>query len=111
MNWIEINTIDQLAELEQASNKNLVLIFKHSTSCSISMASLNRLQRSYKPEELMGVKTYILDLLSYRNISNAIAKKFEVQHESPQAILLKNGKVVYSASHFDIDYQAILKAR
>lgn len=108
MNWTSINSFHQLEEISSASNEMAVLIFKHSTSCSISGAALNRLERNFKPEEWSGIKTYFLDLLSFRDISKAIADKFEVAHESPQAILIKDGKAVYSASHFDIDYRAIL---
>ena len=110
MNWIQLKTLAQLEELELASQKNPVLIFKHSTSCSISRATLDRLQRNYKTEELKSVSTYFLDLLTFREMSNAIAQKFEVEHQSPQAIVIKNGKAIYSASHFEIDYRAILKA-
>jgi bacillithiol system protein YtxJ len=107
MNWIPLNTIEQLEEMDLESNTGSVLIFKHSTSCSISRTSLDRLQRHFKSDEMTGVRTYFLDLLAFRGISNSIAEKFQVAHESPQAILLKNGKAVYSASHFEIDYRAI----
>jgi bacillithiol system protein YtxJ len=99
--------LEQLDELATASNEHPILIFKHSTSCSISRTVLDRLQRNYKPEELPGVQTYFLDLLAHRNISNAIAQKFHVEHQSPQAIVLKNGKAVYAASHFEIDFRRI----
>ena len=110
MNWIQLNTIGQLAELELASNENPVLIFKHSTRCSTSYALFDRLQRNYKPGELKNTRTYFLDLITHRDISNAIALKFKVEHQSPQAIVIKDGKVIYSASHFNIDYQAIRQA-
>jgi bacillithiol system protein YtxJ len=110
MNWIPLNTPEQLDELALESNENPVLIFKHSTSCSISRTVLDRLQRNYKPQELPGARAYFLDLLAHRNISNSIAQKFDVEHQSPQAILLKNGKVVYAASHFEIDYRKMREA-
>ena len=56
------------------------------------------------------VKKYFLDLISHRDVSTAIAQKFDVEHESPQVILIKNGKAVYSASHFEIDYGSIKAA-
>jgi monothiol bacilliredoxin len=110
MNWINLTDIDQLDVIAQESKENTVLIYKHSTRCNISQASLDRLNRNYKAEELAGVKTYYLDLISHRNISNAIAQKFAVVHESPQAIVIKDGKATYSASHFEIDYRAIKEA-
>ena len=109
MNWIELTSLDQLEALEKDSQENPVLIFKHSTRCGTSRMALDRLNRNSNPEELAGVKKYFLDLISYRDISNAIAQKFDVEHESPQAIVIKNGEVVYSASHFEIDYRRIVE--
>jgi bacillithiol system protein YtxJ len=110
MNWINLTDINQLDVISQESKENAVLIYKHSTRCNISGATLDRLNRNYKAEELTGVKAYYLDLISYRNVSNAIAQKFEIEHESPQAIIIKDGKATYSASHFEIDYKRIKEA-
>lgn len=110
MNWINLIEINQLDVIAQESKDNPVLIYKHSTRCNISRASLDRLNRNFKPEELSVVKAYYLDLISYRGISNAIVQKFGIEHESPQAIVIKDGKANYSASHFEIDYRAIKEA-
>lgn len=104
MNWISITSIDQLDQLTEESKTKPILIFKHSRSCSISKATLDRLERNWN---LDGVKTYFLDLLTYRDVSNAIAKIFEVQHESPQVLIVDNGKSIYDRSHFDITFQDI----
>lgn len=104
MNWISITSIDQLDQLTAESKTKPILIFKHSRSCSISKATLDRLERNWN---LDGVKTYFLDLLTYRDVSNAIAKIFEVQHESPQVLIVDNGKSIYDRSHFDITFQDI----
>ena len=109
MNWIELNSVEQLDEISRESQQNPVLIYKHSTSCNISRTALDRLERNYKQEETKGLKAYFLDLLSHRDVSQAVAQKFDVVHESPQAIIIKTGKVAYSASHFEIDYRSILK--
>lgn len=105
MNWNNLTNLDQLDSLVEESNEHAVLIFKHSTSCSISRATLDRLERNWK----LGneVKIYFLDLLAYRSISNAISERFEVQHESPQALIIEEGKSVYNRSHFDINYNDI----
>lgn len=105
MNWINLTSTNQLDELMQDSNTSPVLIFKHSTSCSISRATLDRLERNWGIEG--GPKTYFLDILSHRNISNEIAEKFNVQHESPQVLIIEQGKSVYDNSHFDINYKDI----
>ncbi|MFM7858227.1 MAG: bacillithiol system redox-active protein YtxJ [Flammeovirgaceae bacterium] len=107
MNWTPLTTHSQLAEIKIESNQHPVLLFKHSTSCSISNTSLNRLERNWNDEELKGTKIYYLDLLTYRSISNEIAQLFGIEHESPQVIIIKNGDAIYNASHFDIDYNSI----
>jgi bacillithiol system protein YtxJ len=107
MNWIALNLVEQLEEIAKESQQRPVLIYKHSTRCNISRASLDRLERNYKPEELQGVNVYFLDLLSFRDVSQAVAQKFNVIHESPQAIVIRNGKAIYAASHFEIDYNII----
>ena len=110
MNWIELTSLDQLNEIENSSKENPVLIFKHSTRCGTSRMAFDRLNRNHKAEDSAKMTSYFLDLISYRNVSNAIAQKFQVEHESPQAIVIKNGKAVYTASHFEIDYTNILRS-
>lgn len=107
MNWIKLTALEQLEQIKEESKEHPVLIFKHSTSCSISNASLNRLERNWNPEEVGKLKAYFLDLLSYRNISNAIAEQFNVPHQSPQVLLIEDGKAVNDWSHFDINYKEI----
>lgn len=107
MNWIDLNSLEQIEAIVKESHDKPVFIFKHSTSCNISRASLARLERNGNPEGFSNVKTYLLDLLSYREISQGIAQKFGVIHESPQAIVIRNGQAKYSASHFEIDYKTI----
>jgi bacillithiol system protein YtxJ len=110
MNWIALKKPNQLEALRAESKNQPVVIFKHSTSCSISRTALSRLERNWKEEEMASVKLYYLDLLSYREISNGIADLFEVRHESPQVILLKDGEAVFHRSHFDIDFTSIRNA-
>ena len=107
MNWNELNEESQLEALTQESVQHPVLIFKHSTRCSVSRLTLDRLERNWKHEELQDVKPYFLDLITYRNISNAIVEKFNIEHESPQILVIKNGECVLDQSHYAIDYQVI----
>jgi bacillithiol system protein YtxJ len=109
MNWIEINSEEKLVEATKASLDQPVMLFKHSTTCSISKTALNRLERNWKEEDVAGTKAYYLDLLSHRNISREIANKFDVEHQSPQVLIIQNEKSVYDTSHFDIDYSSIKK--
>jgi bacillithiol system protein YtxJ len=109
MNWIELDSEEKLAEAKAASKDKPVMLFKHSTTCSISKTALNRLERNWKEEEVAGTKAYYLDLLSHRNISREIADQFNVEHQSPQVLIIQNEKSVYDTSHFDIDYASIKK--
>jgi bacillithiol system protein YtxJ len=110
MNWIALKSPDQLETLRAESKNQPVIIFKHSTTCSISKTALNRLERNWKEEEMSSVKSYYLDLLSYREISHSIADLFDVEHQSPQVIVLKNGEAVFHKSHFDIEFTSIKNA-
>ena len=96
MNWVKLDNKNQLEEVKTLSEKQPVLIFKHSTRCSISSTSLNRLERAWKTDE---IKPYFLDLIAFRDISNQIAEEFSVEHQSPQVLLIGQGKCVYHTSH------------
>lgn len=106
MNWIQLNNLTQLEEIKENQNDEISLIFKHSTRCSISSMALSRLERSWKDTK---IKTYLLDLIANRDISNEIQNKFGVYHESPQVIIIKNGKAIYDASHMAISSNDIMQ--
>ncbi len=104
MNWVELESVDQLKAIKEGSAENKVLIFKHSTRCAISQMALTRLEKDWRPEEMKAVKLYFLDLLKHKDLSNHIALEFSVEHESPQVLLIENGLSVYDRSHTDIRY-------
>ena len=105
VNWTELTDIAQLTEIEAISNEKPVIIFKHSTRCSISRMALKQFEREFDLNET--IDAYFLDLIAHRDISNEIASRFNVYHESPQLILIRNGKAVYDVSHSDIDAVAL----
>ena len=111
MNWNTLRSETDLETLKAESLEHPVLIFKHSTRCSISATALGRLDRKWRDADSHQVKPYLLDLIAHRSMSNQIAAEFGVRHESPQALVLKEGKVAYHASHLDIRYEDILEAR
>ena len=108
MNWNQLTSIDQLTQIDELSRTKPVLILKHSTTCSISRASLGRIERTWSEENDELLTPYYLDLLAHRNVSNEIAQHYGVTHESPQVLLIKNGKSVYSESHMAINMPEIL---
>jgi bacillithiol system protein YtxJ len=99
MNWQPINNVDQLAQIKAASFNTPQVIFKHSTTCSISRMALDRFERAPTPEK---VDFHYLDLLNHRTISSEISTFFQVHHESPQVLLIKNGECIYDESHYGI---------
>jgi bacillithiol system protein YtxJ len=101
INWIALTDLGQLNEIMDLSHEQPVAIFKHSTRCSISRMALKQFENEFDLEG--SVTPYFLDLLNHRDISNEIATRFEVYHQSPQLLLIKEGKSVYDASHSDID--------
>lgn len=107
MNWNHINTAQDLEAAKSNSRQKPALIFKHSTSCSISAMALNRLERSWKEAEMSDVAIYYLDLLKHRDLSQLIAQTFDVRHESPQILLIQHEQCVYHVSHMGINYQVL----
>ena len=101
VNWTELTDLAQLSEVEALSNEKPVVIFKHSTRCSISRMALKQFEKEF--DLLDKITPYFLDLLEHRSISNEIAERFGVMHQSPQLIVVKNGNAIYNASHSDID--------
>ena len=107
MNWTSLEQSDQLDQIAEESYNQSILIFKHSTRCSISALSLNKLERKWQTEEMKEMKTYFLDLIRHRIISGQISKTFNVPHQSPQVLVIRDGKCIHEASHFGITYDDI----
>lgn len=104
MNWIPLTDLEQLQTIKK--NDGNSIIFKHSTRCSISLMAKKKfeLESEILPENL---PVYYLDLLSYRDISNAIAEIFQVHHQSPQLLLIKNGECTFEATHGEISAEEV----
>lgn len=104
MNWNKFTDLAQLDNIIAESAQKTVMLFKHSTTCSISNMALSRLERAWKDAEMQGVSPYFIDLLAYRSISNKVAEQFGIKHESPQILVIKNGVCTYHNSHSGISY-------
>lgn len=98
MVWQELSSLAQWAEVLQQSWQGPVAVFKHSTRCSISSMAKSRLERDWQGND-PGFPVYYLDLIRFRDVSNAIAVDTHVEHQSPQLIVLKNGQPVFDSSH------------
>lgn len=104
MQWKNITNLEQVSEIQQQEGYSL--IFKHSTRCAVSSMAKRRFEMDWSviPEN---TGLYFLDLISYRDISAQIADTFQVQHESPQILVLKNGDCILDASHSDISAEEV----
>lgn len=105
--WKKIESEEDLARAIEDSFQNKIAIFKHSTSCFISRTVLKNFEKEVENSD-QPVNVYYLDLLAHRPVSNKIAADFEIRHESPQLIVIENGKPVNSASHQDISLSQIV---
>jgi len=103
--WRPLTDLGQLNEIIQESEDKPVILFKHSTRCGVSRMTLKQFENEYDLED--AVTPYFLDLLEYRSVSNAIAERFGVTHQSPQLLLIRHGKAVYDASHSEIYVDAL----
>lgn len=106
INWIPLQHLGQLDEMVAFSNQKPAVIFKHSTRCSVSRFALKQFENEFDLEGQ--VDAYFLDLLEYRDISNEIESRFGVHHQSPQLLLIKEGKSVYDVSHSDINAKELV---
>ncbi len=109
MNWNKLTQETQIGEIIAESQERPVLIFKHSTTCSISAMALSRMERKWNDSEAGDLKPYYLDLLANRSISSEIGARLGVQHQSPQILLISKGKSVFNASHYDINFAEIVE--
>lgn len=107
MDWKILSEMDQLDQLSAESKLQPIVVFKHSTRCSISIMAKARLERSIQPEH---ISFYYLDLLQHRDISNQLSERYSVYHESPQVLLIKNSECIYDESHNGIDMTEIVES-
>ena len=106
MNWKNLENETELENLVSFSYTKPQVIFKHSTRCSISTIAKNRIDKVDSTD----IDFNYLDLIAHRSLSNLIARKFNVHHESPQVLLIKNGECIFDESHNSIYFQEIVEA-
>lgn len=109
---LSLTPLRSLAELDRAldaSHEQPVLFFKHSHTCGISAEALDEL-RTHLEQNGGAVRYALVTVQTHREVSNAIAARLGVRHETPQAILVRGGKPVWSASHFRVNVTELDKA-
>ena len=101
--FIDLDNTEQLEKLFESSHQKPVILFKHSTTCPISANVFEDVSQT-------DATIYLIVVQEARNVSNAIAEKTGIRHESPQAIVLRNGEAIYHASHYDVTHSDIADA-
>jgi len=108
LDWHTLTSEEQVREItENISHSTTCVIFKHSTTCSLSAIAKHRM-KDLTAAGPKGLHFYYLDLLSYRSVSNFIAETYDVVHKSPQILVIKDGKSIYDESHLSINIDSVL---
>ena len=104
--WIKLEDLDGLTKIDELSILKSVAIFKHSTRCPISSMAMTRIEKHIKPGI---IDIYLLDLIAFRDVSNAITEKYKIEHQSPQILLINKGMCFYNDSHTSITFERIVQ--
>lgn len=105
-----LSHIDELEQLLSESSHRPLLLFKHSYSCGISAEALDELVDHLNSEPTAGVRYAMVTVQTHRDLSNAVAKRLGVRHETPQALVIRDGRVVWTASHFRVTARSVADA-
>lgn len=106
--WVQLKEATQLNEIIMESECRPVIIYKHSTRCGLSYSAKDKLEHGWEMLKTKA-KFYYLDIIQYRSVSNRVSEKFQVSHQSPQVLIIKNGKSVYDVSHHLIEIGEIIR--
>jgi len=101
VNWIPLNSLEQIKTIKELSKSETIFVFKHSTRCGISTMVIKRFENLFN-SSMNNIKVYYLDLLNFRAISDEVGYSFQVQHQSPQLLIIRNQVAVLNVSHYDI---------
>ena len=108
MNWLSIDTDNTLQEINTESADERVLILKYSPACSISFITKMLLEREWN-DDMMNMKTYLVNVLARRELSNKIEADYKIKHETPQALIIENGKCIAHFNHGKVIFAEIKK--
>ncbi|MFT6746698.1 MAG: bacillithiol system protein YtxJ [Glaciecola sp.] len=109
MDFINLNQIAQLEQINEQSKNKAQVLFKHSTRCSVSSFAKRILQNEFSDELGEKFDIHYLDLIAHRDLSNTIADKYNVEHASPQMLVIINGSCIYNSSHSDVSLEKAMQ--
>jgi len=108
MDWKQLTSASEIDEAKNESSKRPVIIFKNSNRCSISHAALSDFERDLETSPALDADFYMLDVVAYRPVSQQVAEVFDVAHQSPQLLIIKNGQCIFHDSHFGINLKDVI---
>jgi bacillithiol system protein YtxJ len=109
-NLVNVHGIDELEQLLRESEARPLLLFKHSYTCGISAEALDELLVHLDRQQPAAARYALVTVQTHREVSNAVSRKLGVRHETPQALVIRDGQVVWSASHFRVTAGAMREA-
>ncbi len=109
-NFQEITTRELLAEALALSGRQPVLFFKHSVTCGISSRAFDEFQRYLESPASGAARNYVIVVQRARAMSDELARLIKVEHESPQAIIVRDGRAVWNDSHLAIKSEKLINA-
>jgi bacillithiol system protein YtxJ len=101
--FLKVTDSDELDKLLLSSKQRPVVVFKHSNSCPISAAAYREMQQ-------LEDEVVLVEVQKARQLSRDLADRTGIRHESPQVIVLRNGKAVWNASHYRVNAREVAKA-
>ncbi|MFQ5690175.1 MAG: bacillithiol system redox-active protein YtxJ [Gemmatimonadota bacterium] len=105
---VAIHPVENRRELEESLAPGVVVLYKHSPTCWVAARALEQVERF--AQKSPGIPIYMVDVIGQRPLSDWVAEHFGIAHESPQAIVLRDGEPVWHASHFSVTARALRKA-
>jgi len=102
INWTILESMTDVEEMIDQSERNTVIVFKHSNRCGISGSVLRKFEKKIGTSVTDQKLFYFLNVIKHRDVSSEIARRFNVRHESPQLIIIKNKEVTAHDSHYEI---------
>ena len=105
MNWHKLSSIQEIPDLLAQDKNRSVLIFKHSTRCPVSFAALKRIEKKWNSENEAQMQPFLVDVLKERTHSNEIGLEYNVEHASPQILLINREGCAYHAEHESITHE------
>ncbi|SMO53679.1 bacillithiol system redox-active protein YtxJ [Gracilimonas mengyeensis] len=106
INWENIHSEEELDDILMASNQKPQVIYKHSPRCATSFFALKNL-KALSAEDARKADFYLVDVIAERSISNLVAEKLGIRHESPQLFIIKNGDVQWHGSHHQVNSDVV----